>query len=74
MEKILLDYDRNSMNLYDANGNVFYSGFNNLGGFEQEKKEDPKVPQPNNVSEIVNLKTNGFTAQEIIEMKQGGIL
>jgi len=71
MERILLEYDRDAMNLYDKNGFLFYSGVNDLEGFDQEKEQNPIT---SNVSEIVNLKTSGFTAQEIIEMKQGGIL
>jgi len=69
MEKILLEYDEGAGLLLDKNGNQVY-GAVNLEGFEQE---DLKA-QPNNVSELVNLKTNGFTTEEIIKMKQGGIL
>ena len=70
MKKIVLEYDEGSGEIKDAVGVVagFYVG---LVGFE----EDAQKPQTQSkVSEIVNLKTSGFTAQEIIELKQGGMI
>lgn len=70
MKRILLDYDEVSGELMDANGAVpcYYQG---LVGFEQEK---PNPQSQNKVSELLNLKMSGFEAQEILELKDKGLL
>ena len=70
MKKIVLEYDEGSGEIKDAVG-VVACYFAGLVGFEEGEQ---KPQTQSKISEIVNLKTSGFTAQEIIELKQGGMI
>lgn len=70
-EKIILEYDRNSGQLYDVYGNPA-SMWCGLQGFDHEKEIVNKGASP--ADEVLKLKAANFTYAQIKEMKQNGII
>lgn len=63
--KILLDYDQATGTMTDANGAIVGT-WAGAKGFEME----PTV----SVRDLVKMKDAGFTAEDIVELKNSGVL
>lgn len=65
--KVVIDYDPASGNMTDAKG-AYVGSWMGLESFGEElSTNDP-------VEDIVKLKNSGFTAEDIVAMKKGGVL
>lgn len=69
MKKVLLNYDEAGGNIYDGNGNFVcvYTGV--LNPVEPENQQTKS-----SIDEIIALNKAGFSAAEIIELKQSRLI
>lgn len=65
--KVIFEYDPSTGNLTDRDGCVYTVGMN-MNHFG-----DP-AEQGTTVRDLIKLKEAGFSAEEIVQMKDGGVL
>lgn len=69
MERITLNYDRDTGDLYGANGSSFAT-YLGLIGLPPEKDKDASLP----IQEVAYLKKAGFSSDEIIDLRKNKVV
>ena len=63
--KVVVEYNAETGEIKDAVG-MYVGSFFGLESFE--------IPKESNVRDLIKLKEAGFTAEDLVQMKEGGLL
>lgn len=66
IKRVIVQYEESSGNIFDRNGTLItaWHGLEHMGEPENGS----------NVRDLIKLKEAGFTAEDIVAMKEGGVL
>lgn len=66
MKKIVIEYDETTGNMVDASGMC-------IGNWTEVKPFD-EIDRQSTVRDLIKLKDAGFSADDIVTMKEGGVI